>query len=80
MPVTAGRPPASPSDRDREAVRHGGGATSHRTLLGHPRKPPKGKPKPDSPKKPKKPKPTTPEAGRPRPERPEAQPAKAGKS
>jgi hypothetical protein len=75
MPVTAGRPPALPPDRDPAAVRHGGGATPHRTHPG-PRQPPKGKPKPDKPKKPKA---TTPEAGRPRPEKPEAQPAKAGR-
>jgi hypothetical protein len=74
-PFTAGRPPALPPDRDPAAVRHGGGATPHRTHPG-PRQPPKGKPKPDKPKKPKA---TTPEAGRPRPEKPEAQPAKAGR-
>ena len=75
-PVTAGRPPALPPDRDPAAVRQGGGATSHRTHPGHPRTPPKGKPKPDKPKKPKA---TTPEAGRPGPEKPEAQPAKPAK-
>jgi hypothetical protein len=61
-PLTTGRPPAPPSDRDRATVRGAGtsdGGTAHRTHPGHPRKPPKGKPpkpKADKPK-PDKPKP-----------------------
>ena len=62
-PLTAGRPPALPSDRDRAAVRHGAGTsdggTAHRTHPGHPRKPPKGKPP--------KPKADKPKAGKPKP-------------
>ena len=64
-PLTAGRPPALPSDRDRAAVRHGAGTsdggTAHRTHPGHPRKPPKGKPP--------KPKADKPKAGKPKPKK-----------
>ena len=62
-PLTAGRPPALPSDRDRAAVRHAAGSSdggaAHRTHPGHPRKPPKGKPP--------KPKADKPKAGKPKP-------------
>jgi hypothetical protein len=62
-PLTAGRPPALPSDRERAAVRHGAGTSdggaAHRPHPGHPRKPPKGKPPKPKADKPKadKPKP-----------------------
>jgi hypothetical protein len=62
-PLTAGRPPALPSDRDRAAVRLGAGTSDggadHRTHPSHPRKPPRGKPPKPKADKPKadKPKP-----------------------
>ena len=47
-PLTAGRPPALASDRERAAVRLGAGTSDggadHRTHPSHPRKPPRGKP------------------------------------
>jgi hypothetical protein len=62
-PLTAGRPPALASDRERAAVRLGAGTSDggadHRTHPSHPRKPPRGKPPKPKADKPKadKPKP-----------------------